>query len=285
MGFLHEGHLSLAQAARSTNDTVVMSLFVNPLQFSEDDDLDSYPADLARDAELAEAAGVDILFAPAPDEVYPSGPVTSVRVGGLENAMEGASRPGHFAGVALVVVKLFAGTQPDRAYFGRKDAQQLAIVRRMAADLSFPIEVVGCPIVREISGLALSSRNSYLSQDERRAAEVLSRGLMAAADAAEAGERSARSLTDVVWTAVGAEAAIDLEYAVLASADDVEPLDQLDRPAFLALAARVGPARLIDNVHFDGADGRFVADRGIRLEQPSVLYRNVLAADDQRRGA
>jgi pantoate--beta-alanine ligase len=282
MGFLHEGHLSLARAARDQNDAVVMSIFVNPLQFAEDEDLASYPNDAERDAELAASVGVDVLFAPSADEMYQRDPLTTVRVQALEATMEGASRPGHFGGVAIVVAKLFAGVRPDRAYFGRKDAQQLAIVRRMAEDLSFPIDVVGCPIVREHSGLALSSRNAYLSPAQRGAASVLSGGLMAAADLVEAGERSAGSLIAAVQAEVRAEPEVAAEYVALAAADDVTLLERLDRPAFLAVAAKVGPARLIDNVHFDEVSGGYRADRGTALPEPSVLYDTVLRRDDAR---
>lgn len=285
MGYLHEGHLSLATAARQQNDTVVMSSFVNPMQFAADEDLDSYPTDAGRDAELAASAGVDVLFAPSAEEVYRREPLTTVRVPALEATMEGSSRPGHFAGVAIVVAKLFAGIRPHRAYFGRKDAQQLAIVRRLAEDLSFPIEVVGCPIVREPSGLALSSRNAYLSPAERRAAAVLSRGLMIAADLVEDGERSADSLIAAVRAELVGEPSVTPEYVAVAAADDVAALQHVDRPAFLAVAARVGPARLIDNVHFDEVAGGYVADRGSRLSEPSVLYDSVAHRDDARSDA
>jgi len=274
MGFLHEGHLSLIEAARGDCDTVVMSLFVNPLQFDRTDDLDCYPRDLERDAALAADAGVDVVFAPALDEMYPRPQRTTVTVAGLTDEMEGPRRPGHFEGVATVVAKLFAGVRPERAYFGRKDAQQLAIVRRLAADLSFPVNVIGRPIVREADGLALSSRNIFLRPEEHRAALSLSRGLQSAADAVEAGgERAAATLTREVRAAVTGEPGLRLEYVALADQDDVALLDVLDRPAFLALAAWVGETRLIDNIHFDPVDGGYVADRGRPLSGGSVLYR------------
>ena len=273
MGFLHEGHLSLADAARRECDTVVMSLFVNPLQFGEGEDLARYPRDPEGDAVLAEAAGVDVLFAPQVAEMYPRAPLTRVTVAEMSERLEGGRRPGHFTGVATVVAKLFAGTHPDRAYFGRKDAQQLAIVRRMASDLSFPLQIVGVPIVREVGGLALSSRNWYLSPEERQRATALSRGLMGAADAAEAGVTDAAALTQLVWDEMAAAAGVEPEYAALAAAEDAAPLDVLDRPAFLAVAARVGPARLIDNIHLDPAGDGFAADRGVELTAPSLLYR------------
>lgn len=268
MGFLHEGHLSLIKEARQQSDTVVMSLFVNPLQFDRDDDLDRYPRDLERDVELATAAGADIVFNPELDEMYPTKQLTRVNVNELSDQLEGPNRPGHFEGVATVVAKLLAGIQPDRSFFGRKDAQQLAIVRRMAQDLSMPSEIIGVPIVREAEGIALSSRNVFLSDPERSNALALSRGLMLAADLVEGGERNASEIAGVVSHEIGD--LLDVEYVTLASQGDVKPLDKLDQPAFLALAAWAGKTRLIDNVHFDGGD--FVADRGTRLVERSVLY-------------
>ncbi|MCP3993959.1 MAG: pantoate--beta-alanine ligase [bacterium] len=272
MGFLHEGHLSLIEAARAESDTVVMSLFVNPLQFDRDEDLDRYPRDLERDVALATAAGADVVFAPDLDEMYPTEQLTRVSVNELSDELEGPNRPGHFEGVATVVAKLFAGIQPDRSYFGRKDAQQLAIVRRMARDLSMPTEVVGVPIVREADGLALSSRNIFLSANERAAALGLSRGLMRAADLVEAGECDSKAVTNAVYFEIGDDLAV--EYVTLASQDTVQPLPELDSPAFLALAAWSGKTRLIDNVHVDAIGGSYVADRGIRLADKSVLYEN-----------
>jgi len=270
MGFLHEGHLSLIEAARRKNDTVVMSLFVNPLQFDRDDDLARYPRNLERDAELAAAAGADVIFAPRVEEMYPTEQLTRVIVTRLSDELEGPNRPGHFEGVATVVAKLFAGIQPHVAYFGRKDAQQLAIVKRMAADLSMPVRVIGAPIVRESDGLALSSRNIFLSQAERECALMLNRGLMTAADLVEVGENDAGRIIGAVHTGIGDD--LRVEYVALAGQDLVQPLTELDRPAVLALAAWSGKTRLIDNVHFDMADGGYVADRGIRLAGPSVLY-------------
>ncbi len=271
MGFLHEGHLSLIHAARESSDTVIMSLFVNPLQFDRDEDLVRYPRDLERDVELATAAGADVIFAPEVDEMYPREQLTLVNVNQLSEELEGPNRPGHFEGVATVVAKLLGGIQPDRSYFGRKDAQQIAIVRRMAADLSMPSAIVGVPIVREEDGLALSSRNIFLSDDERHAALALNRGLMRAADLVESGARDAGAISGVVHDEIGGS--LEVEYVVLASQDLVQPLDTLDRPGFLALAAWSGKTRLIDNVHLDLSDDGYVADRGIRLATQSVLYR------------
>jgi pantoate--beta-alanine ligase len=272
MGFLHEGHLSLVAAARRENDSVIMTHYVNPLQFNEKSDLDRYPKNLDRDLALASSAGVDVVFAPAPDVMFGTEPATVEAVPALAEIMEGAHRPGHFEGVATVVAKLFGGLQPDRAYFGRKDAQQLAIVRRMAGDLSMPIEVIGCPIVREIDGLALSSRNVFLNGEDRRAGLALGRGLQVAADMAEGGETRAEHLERAALEAMNETGGVEPEYAQLASQDDVARLSVLDRPAFLAVAARVGTVRLIDNVHFDVGAGGVAADRGVRLEGPSALY-------------
>jgi pantoate--beta-alanine ligase len=289
MGFLHEGHLALMNRARRDADTVVASVFVNPLQFGEGEDLKRYPRDLERDIDLADTAGVDVVFAPPVEEMYPTEPATRVTVGRLAEGLCGRHRPGHFDGVATVVAKLFAALRPDFAVFGKKDAQQLAVVRRMTRDLSFPVDIIGEPIVRESDGLALSSRNVFLAEAERTAALVLSRGLFLAADAAEAGERVGGALEAIVRTAIETENAagpadipfVALEYAELTSAIAVDRIEVLDRPAFLAVAAHVGETRLIDNVHFDavlselvpsGSPGPFVADRGIRLQRRSVLY-------------
>ncbi|MFQ5555723.1 MAG: pantoate--beta-alanine ligase [Acidimicrobiia bacterium] len=271
MGFLHEGHLALAAAGRPLCDTLVMSLFVNPLQFGRGEDLETYPRDLPRDAALAADAGVDVLFAPAVDEMYPDSPATTVTVADLAAPMEGRFRPGHFEGVAMAVVKLFAGIEPRRAFFGRKDAQQLALVTRVASDLSFPVEVVGVSTVREMDGLALSSRNTYLDPSSRRAALSLSGGLFAAADAAEAGEVGGAALEQLVAAELAAAGLVP-DYVELVDRADVQRLAELDRHAFLAVAAAVGPARLIDNVHFDVADdGSVRADRGVLLEAPSAV--------------
>ncbi len=272
MGFLHEGHLSLLETLRPQCDTLLMSLFVNPLQFGPGEDLSRYPRDLERDVALAESAGTDVVFAPDLEEMYPGPPATSVSVADLAFRLDGERRPGHFKGVATVVAKLLAGLQPDIAAFGRKDAQQLAIIRRLVTDLSFPTALVGCPIVREMDGLALSSRNTYLNEAEREAAASLSQGLMAAADAVAEGERDSRSLEAFVLGAMATAGGVDAEYAELASQHDVSRLTELDRPAFLAVAAKVGSTRLIDNVHFDWDMAGVIADRGIRLTAPSVLY-------------
>jgi len=275
MGYLHEGHLSLIAAAREASDTVVVSLFVNPLQFTDEADLAAYPRDFERDARLVEAAGADVLFAPTSEVVYRQPPLTAVTVSGVSEGMEGEHRPGHFDGVAIVVAKLFAGVRPDLAYFGRKDAQQLAVVTRMAADLSFPVEIVGRPIVREHDGLALSSRNTYLTDEDRRAALTLSAGLERVAEAVTQGEGSGAVLEALAGDPVDAEPRARLEYATLASQAEAAPMRGLDEPAFLAVAARVGRTRLIDNVHIDSAGDRWVPDLGSRLAGPSILFEEV----------
>lgn len=269
MGFLHEGHLSLIEASARACDTTVVSVFVNPRQFGEAADLATYPRDLDRDVALATEAGADVVVAPTEDEMYPPGTVTHVEVPGVSDAMEGAHRPGHFRGVATVVAKLLAGLHPDRAYFGRKDAQQLAVVTTMARDLSFPTDIVGRPIVREADGLALSSRNVRLDAEARSVARSLSSGLFAAADAYDEGCRSAHELTAIVSDTVGESGAM-LEYATLADAATADPMDRVVGRQFLAVAARVGDVRLIDNVTID-SDGAIV-DRGTRLGGPSILY-------------
>jgi len=270
MGFFHEGHLALMTAARNAADTVVVSHFVNPLQFDNPADLERYPRDVERDMTIAEEAKVDILVAPTSAEMIPQPPLTGVAVAGLTASMEGLIRPGHFAGVATIVTKLFAGLQPHLAFFGRKDAQQLAVIRRLVLDLSFPVRVLAHPTVRESDGVALSSRNTLLTTDERRAARELSQGLFAAAAAVEAGERNGPRLESIVRDVLQSS---HPDYVELASQDRVERLGELDRPSFLAVAARVGKVRLIDNIAFDLVAGEVVADRGLRLEHPSLLYR------------
>ena len=253
---------------REQCDTLVVSLFVNPTQFDDPADFDAYPRDEERDASLAEDRAVDLLFIPAVEEVYPGPSVTTVEVEGVTTAMEGLHRPGHFVGVATVVAKLFAGLQPDLAMFGRKDAQQLAVLKAMVNDLRFPIEIVEAPIVREPDGLALSSRNVRLAPSEREQALALSRGLFQAAEQVDAGERSAQRLEATVTRALRG---LDLDYVELASQETMQPIDDLDRPAVLAAAATVGDVRLIDNMAFDVADGRPRPDRGILLDEPSRL--------------
>jgi pantoate--beta-alanine ligase len=248
MGFLHEGHTSLITRAAGENDLVVTTIFVNPLQFGPDEDLAAYPRDLDRDRRLAEEAGTDVLFTPSVEEMYPEPPLTQVHVGKLSSPMEGATRPHHFAGVATVVAKLFAIAGPCRAYFGEKDYQQLAVVRRMAADLSFPVVVVGCPTVRERDGLALSSRNVYLSPAEREAAPVLYRALRSGAAAITAGEGDPEAVRSLMAGIIEAEPLADLDYAEVVDAASLQRPTVLEGELRLLAAARFGQARLIDNV-------------------------------------
>ena len=252
MGYLHEGHVSLMRLASAACDASVASIFVNPLQFAAGEDLASYPRDLDRDSALAEGAGVTHLFLPSVDEMYPGGPVaTTVSVDELSHTMEGAARPTHFAGVATVVAKLFAIVGPCRAWFGEKDFQQLAVVRRMAADLSFPVEVLGAPVVREPDGLAMSSRNVYLTPEERAAAPVLHRALQAGAAAIGAGERSAHVVRDLVRAVVEAEPLVGpVDYAEVVDPADLRPLEELapGQDVRLLVAAPCGRPRLLDNV-------------------------------------
>jgi pantoate--beta-alanine ligase len=270
MGFFHEGHLALMKSARATADTLVVSIFVNPLQFNDPADLDRYPRDLERDLEMAQSANVDLVFAPPLHEMFETTPTTRVVVGQVADRMEGPRRPGHFDGVATVVAKLFAGLQPQAAYFGRKDAQQIVVVKSLVTDLSFPVAVVALPTVRESDGLALSSRNVFLSPDDRPGALLLSKGLFEAAGLAESGQRQAEVLKEAVRAIVEP---LGVEYIELASQDRADLLDQLDRPAFLAAAVRVGSVRLIDNIAFDIVGGEVMADRGVRLSRQSILYR------------
>ncbi|KJQ54351.1 pantoate--beta-alanine ligase [Microbacterium sp. SA39] len=247
MGAFHDGHLSLMRRARERNHLVVVSLFVNPTQFGAHEDLGAYPRDEARDAELAEAEGVDILFAPAASEIYPHGFATTIHVADVTEVLDGASRGAfHFDGVATVVTKLFGIVRPDVAYFGQKDAQQVLVVRRVVRDLDLDVRIEACPIVRQADGLAMSSRNVYLDADARAQATVLNRSLDAAASAFEAGERDADSILSAA-DRVLADAGIAPEYLELRDAETLELVTRVDRDALLAVAARVGAARLIDN--------------------------------------
>jgi pantoate--beta-alanine ligase len=249
MGYLHEGHRSLMRAARAAHDVVVVSIFVNPLQFGAGEDLDNYPRDLEGDTRTAEAEGVDFLFLPSAEEMYPGGaPLTTVHTDGLTKGLCGDARPTHFDGVTTVVAKLFSIVGPCTAYFGKKDFQQFLVVKRMAADLCLPVEVVGCPLVREPDGLAMSSRNAYLSPDQRRAALVLFRALCAGATAVEAGERDGARVRRLVANTATVEEGVRLEYVEVRSAEDLTPLAELEGDVLVAIAARVGDTRLIDNI-------------------------------------
>ena len=248
MGAFHEGHLSLMRRARKDGGLVVVSLFVNPTQFVAGEDLVSYPRDLREDRELAAAAGVDLFFTPDEAEVYPDGFATNVEVSGLTVGLCGRSRPGHFRGVTTVVAKLFNMARPDRAYFGKKDYQQWQVIRRLARDLDFGIEIIGCPIVREADGLAYSSRNSYLSASERDASPVLQQTLKRARDLFAAGEVSMGSLVEQVRYQIEQEELATVDYVEGVDAETLQPIDRVNRPAVIAAAVRFGSTRLIDNV-------------------------------------
>ncbi len=248
MGYLHDGHASLMRAARSETDVLVASVFVNPLQFGAGEDLDAYPRDLDRDTALAAGAGVDVLFVPSVEEMYPRPVLTTVSVAEVSAPLEGAARPTHFAGVATVVAKLFAVVGPCRAYFGAKDFQQVAVVRRMAADLSLPVEVVACPTLRELDGLAMSSRNVYLTPAERAAAPVVYAALRSGAAAVAAGERDPAAVRDLMAQIITAEPLAELDYAEVVDADSFTVPDPLAGNLRLLAAVRFGRARLIDNV-------------------------------------
>jgi pantoate--beta-alanine ligase len=252
MGALHAGHASLIEAARADDGFVVVSVFVNPTQFGPHEDLTRYPRPFEQDLALCGELGVDLVFAPAPATMYPPGFRTWVEVTGLQDVLEGASRPGHFRGVATVVLKLFNLVQPDRAYFGQKDAQQARVIRQLAHDLNVPVEVIVLPTVREPDGLALSSRNKYLDADQRRRAVVLSRALAEARGQVAAGERDADALRALLTERVAATPGAVLDYAAVVDADTLAPVARLSGPALLALAVRFGATRLIDNVLISG---------------------------------
>jgi pantoate--beta-alanine ligase len=250
MGALHEGHLSLVREARRMCDVVVVSVFVNPAQFGPGEDFERYPRDLTGDTTKLSDYNVDYIFAPSPEEMYPKGFATYVTVEGLSEPMEGVARPGHFRGVATVLTVLFNTVRPDFAFFGQKDAQQSLVVRRLVRDLAFDIEVVVLPTVREQSGLALSSRNAYLGEEDRRAAAVLYRALSQAREVYMEGERNPKRLAETVRSQFDAEPRARLEYISVVDADTMEKLDRIpeDRPVLIALAAHVGRTRLIDNI-------------------------------------
>jgi pantoate--beta-alanine ligase len=248
MGFLHAGHLSLVQAARAECASVVVSIFVNPTQFGPGEDLDRYPRDLPRDLALLESAGTDLVWTPTSEVMYPPGYQTWVTVEDVTRPLEGSMRPGHFRGVATVVAKLFNAVQPRRAYFGQKDAQQVAVIRRMARDLDFNLEVVVCPTVREPDGLAMSSRNVYLNEAERQAATVLYRALRLAHGAFVAGQRQAQALRQILLDTIQSEPLARLQYASCADPDTLQEIDGLvTHRALLSLAVFIGKTRLIDN--------------------------------------
>lgn len=251
MGALHEGHMSLMERARTECDRVVASVFVNPIQFGPNEDYDAYPRDLERDAAIAESKGVDVVFHPSVEEMYPNNYNTYVVMETLTDSLCGAKRPGHFRGVCTVVNKLFNIVDPDKAFFGQKDAQQLAIIKRMVSDLNMRVKVFGCPIVREEDGLAKSSRNTYLSSEERTAALVLSRSIFQAQKLIEAGERNAATIRETVVTTIESEPMAKIDYVEVVDLGDMQPVDTLGEAGLVAIAVYIGSTRLIDNYLFD----------------------------------
>ena len=251
MGSLHEGHESLMDAARAASDRVVVSVFVNPIQFGPGEDYEAYPRDLERDARICERHGVDVVFHPEVDDMYVPAHNTFVVMETLTDSLCGASRPGHFRGVCTVVTKLFNIVQPHRAFFGQKDAQQLAIIKRMVADLNMNVTVVGCPIVREADGLAKSSRNAYLSAEERQAALVLSRAIFAGKAAVEAGERDAAALKALMGGIIEAEPLARIDYVEVVDGVTMQPTDAIGAMALVAMAVYIGSTRLIDNFLYE----------------------------------
>jgi pantoate--beta-alanine ligase len=248
MGALHDGHLSLVRAARASCDVVAASIFVNPTQFGPNEDLANYPRTLERDRELLESKGVELLFVPAIDEMYPAGAATWVTVEGLSEKLDGRSRPGHFRGVTTVVAKLFHIVEPDAAFFGQKDAAQLAIIRRMVRDLNIPVEIVPCPIIREPDGLAMSSRNAYLDPQERQEAPVLHRALARVREMWEAGEHDTAKLIAAGRSEFAAESSVRLDYFEIVDSASLESTEKAGRGSLVAVAAFVGATRLIDNI-------------------------------------
>jgi len=248
MGALHEGHLSLVRAAIAQCDAVAVSIFVNPLQFGPNEDLAKYPQTFERDCELLRKEDVDFVFAPTVEEMYPEKAITYVTVEGLSEKLCGRSRPTHFRGVTTVVAKLFHIVEPDLAFFGQKDAAQAAIIRRMVRDLNFLVEIIVCPIVREPDGLAMSSRNAYLSSQERKSALVLYRALEEMRKNFDKGERNSRRLIEVGNKVLGQEAAVRFDYLEIVDPDTLDPREEIRRPTLVAIAAFVGSTRLIDNI-------------------------------------
>jgi len=256
MGALHEGHVSLVRAAKAACDVVAASIFVNPTQFGPNEDFAKYPRSFERDRELLEREGVELLFAPTVEEMYPAPadrnvgppPATWVTVEELSGKLDGRSRPGHFRGVTTVVAKLFHIVEPDAAFFGQKDAAQVAVIRRMVGDLNFPVEIVACPIVREADGLAMSSRNAYLDGVQRKQALVLHRSLMSVRKMVEAGERSAARLAAVGREELAGEKLVRLDYFEIVNAETLDPVEDVSGGALVAVAAFVGTTRLIDNI-------------------------------------
>lgn len=247
MGYLHEGHQSLIKKAVEENDRVVVSVFVNPIQFAPNEDLETYPRDLEADKRLCDSTGADLIFHPTPEEMYPDGFSTHIQMDNLTKELCGKTRPTHFGGVCTVVGKLFNIVQPDKAYFGQKDAQQLAIIKRMVRDLNFDIEIVGCPIIREPDGLAKSSRNTYLNADERKAALILSKAIKLGEEMVEGGERNAQTIIKAMTDKINTEPLARIDYVNVVDALSIEPLDVVKGEVLVAIAVYIGKTRLIDN--------------------------------------
>ena len=247
MGYLHKGHKSLMEAARANNDKVVVSVFVNPMQFGPNEDLESYPRDFEKDSALCESVGVDLIFHPEPEEMYADGFCSYVDMNGLTTELCGKSRPIHFRGVQTVVLKLFNIVKPDRAYFGQKDAQQLAVIKRMVKDLNVDTEIVGCPIVREADGLAKSSRNTYLNPDERKTALILSRSLKLGRELIENGETDSKAVIKAITDSINTEPLAKIDYVDVVDFDTITPVDKIGKSVLVAIAVYIGKTRLIDN--------------------------------------
>jgi pantoate--beta-alanine ligase len=248
MGYLHDGHLSLVKRAQKENDRVAISIYVNPTQFAPKEDLDSYPRDLDRDLELLEAVGADLVFTPSDNLMYPAGFQTYVTVTEITRVLEGSARPTHFQGVTTIVTKLFNILQPNRAYFGQKDAQQAIVLKQMVSDLNFDINLIICPIIREVDGLAQSSRNKYLNTEQRMEANVLYQALLAAQSAYQSGERNGEKLRQIMRTKITTEAHANIDYISVADPETLIELDEIDDEALFSMAVFFGKTRLIDNV-------------------------------------
>lgn len=247
MGYLHEGHRSLIEAARANNDKVVVSIFVNPMQFASSEDLDSYPRDLEKDAKMCNDAGVDLIFHPEPSEMYNDGFCSYVDMNGLTTELCGKTRPTHFRGVQTVVLKFFNIIKPDRAYFGQKDAQQLAVIKRMVADLNVDVEIIGCPIIRESDGLAKSSRNTYLNPDERKAALILNKSLKLGRELIESGETDSKAVIKAISDNINTEPLAKIDYVNVVDFSTITPVDKIGKAVLVAIAVYIGKTRLIDN--------------------------------------
>lgn len=251
MGYLHEGHKSLIDKAVEQNDRVVVSVFVNPIQFGPNEDLATYPRDLERDAALCENAGANLIFHPEPENMYESDFCSFIDMDGLTKGLCGKTRPTHFRGVCTVVGKLFNIVEPDRAYFGQKDAQQLAVIRRMVRDLNFNLEVIGCPIIREDDGLAKSSRNTYLSKEKRKAAVILHKGLLRGEELVKAGEKSAATVKQAITEIIESEPLAKIDYVEIVNFDNIETIETIDGSILAAVAVYIGKTRLIDNFIYE----------------------------------